>query len=166
MNFFFVINTSKDINKKMTHRINGNIVIRGIGRRYDTVAINNIVTETVRRNGINCSQYFPEYKLTKYHREDGHQPFIHVLDKPTRLYYYKPRENMEERQRVSDLIVIVESGSHVNFDDREAKEIYDWTVCLKRSLRKEIPTGLEVLFDNEYQLFLPKDFRAAIKQAA
>lgn len=151
----------------MTHTVNGNILAIESEIFYDSIKINSAVMQTARQLGIYFSEYNPRFKITRYFKKDGegleYQPFIHVFDQPRRLSKLKANiHNLECRHLYC--IAYVASGSHVSiFDSLEAKEIYDVTIALHKSLKRRMPKGLEVKFDDEHKLFLPKDFRKLIQ---
>lgn len=153
----------------MTHFVNGNIIVHGRFLEYDVGLTNNVVIEFLRKNDRYVAKYDKYYGTTEYSRDGESQPFISVQDKAIELFEYNPNLKKLSLDEHLSLIITIGSGSHVGIQDTEyAQEIYDTTVCLRRLLQKRLPLDrkLDLLFDDERQLYLPSTFKKLIRQAA
>ena len=151
----------------MTHSVNGNIIVPGRFSEYDRRLTNSVVEELARKSGRYVVEYDPDYGITTYSKDGETQPFIFVFDKPAELFEWKPDIDRVPLEVHLSLFICIESGSHVSVQDTEyAQEIYGTTLNLRRLLRRAYERELEILFDDEKQLYLPSDFRKLIKRAA
>jgi hypothetical protein len=159
----------------MTHSLNGNIVVSKPFSGYGAKAGHKVVSEFMRNFGSYAARQDTLFEAMTYSRlveterfgKQKVQPKITLFDIPEPFYKFR---DIEKSPFGKDkwLVSIVESGSHVGFGDVEhAREIYDLSLNLGRELRK-IYSGrnLQILFDDEKQIYLPVEFRKLIKRVA
>ena len=154
----------------MTYSVNGNLIVRGEFPEYDIQVANEVVSEFMRTFGEDfTARYYSRHKTTNYTRDDlgeGIQPFITVFDKPESLSVYKDL-NAPGRKR-SLLFVEVSSGSHIGISDTKfAQEIVSTSLELRNDLQRHFgKREIELYFDDEHRLYLPRQFQELIREAA
>lgn len=154
----------------MTHTVGGYIFSPQRFNRRDIDRANQVVAEWMRKNGDYQMNHDALMGVGRcmYSMIDGDgegvQPLIDVLNKSVKLSSWIGFDFAGG----GHLGVIVRGGSHVGIHNREdAQQIYDTTACIRRKLGKEMPRRrLEMIFDDRTRMYLPADFRNAIRRVA
>ncbi len=125
----------------------------------------------INKYGYYSAEYNMDFGETEYTKSvrygQPEQPFIHVMDRPVPFSEFKPQ--FEDSSLDRSLIIQVSSGSHVSIDNIiHASKIYDTTKSIYRLLKRKLSksAGLEFLFDDEKQLYIPSKFIRLIIEAA
>ena len=150
----------------MIHYVNGRIVFETKIGRYDSNLANHIVFDFFMRQRKHFrAQYDYGLNNTLYARIEGSYiddteipPFVKVLNLPNRVIQYRLNDSSFERKME---IVSIKSGDHTGPSDIEAREVYNISIDLLKRIQINSPIDgrLELLFDDEKQLYLPADFR-------
>jgi hypothetical protein len=143
----------------MTHTLSGNLILPADFARYDKNIVNRRVQRFARRR-LEC--YAPrrdeKFGISTYDR-DGEQPFIEVFNRPIQVGTWLG----EKAKGIEGLLAVrVRSGSHVGFSDKDlAREVYDASTTIQSLL---IYLPLTLYFDDEHQLYLPREFLQRIRK--
>ncbi len=153
----------------MTHSVCGNIVTFGPFLEYNNALVHRVATRFFISSGTYVTLHDLHDKVVIYSKLAETQPFIDVLNKPVELSKWNKNLKGTPLEERPFLLLSVRSGSHVGFADTSyVQEIYKVTMKFRTLLQKDLPRkmNLEVLFDDERQLYLPSNFRKYIKQNA